>query len=113
MIAVVLTLSTLFFIFMGPKRWLVDSLLLLRQRITLRVRLIHALRAHLRRNRQIVDHEWRRAVCIECLARFERYRVAFSYGRRPAFARCPKCRSDHACYVRVRSIEWWLDQRMH
>src|SRR5260370_27380196 len=34
-IAVVLTLSTLFFIFIGPKRWLVDSLLLLHQRITL------------------------------------------------------------------------------
>jgi hypothetical protein len=105
-------LSVLFFYSMGPRKWLVNSTRIFRQRVRLRLLLLRAIRAHLDRNREIVGNQWRRAVCRICLARYECHRVRFAYWRWLGFARCRKCHSDHACYAHVRRIQGWLGHGM-
>ncbi len=101
-----------FFDMAGPKRWLINSTRTLGRRIRLRLLLLEAIRSQIERNSRQVAGSWRRAVCQNCLARFERYRVRFSYWRLVAFARCRKCMDDHDCYTRVRTIAGWLDRGM-
>jgi hypothetical protein len=96
----------------GPRRVLADSTHKFHSRLQLRTRLLRASRSQLARNRSIVAGDWRRAVCQNCLSRFELYRVRFAYWRWLSFARCHGCQDDGACYARVRRIEGWLDGRM-
>jgi hypothetical protein len=107
-----LTLGGLAFNYAGPRRWLVGSTRTLRLQVRLRVLLLRAIRSQLARNRKVVENNWRRAVCQNCLARYELHRVRFAYWRWLSFARCRKCHGDHACYSRVRRIEGWLDEGM-
>ncbi|HEY0171062.1 MAG TPA: hypothetical protein VGB98_08560 [Pyrinomonadaceae bacterium] len=107
-----LALCALAFNYAGPRRWLADSMRALRLRLRLRVLLLGAIRSQVARNRRIVADDWRGAVCLNCLSRYELHRVRFSYWRWLGFARCRECRDDRACHARARSIEGWLDGRM-
>lgn len=107
-----LALLGLAFNFGGPRRWLVKATRTLRLQIRLRLLLLRAIREQVARNRAIVNNDWRRAVCRNCLARYELHRVRFAYCRWIRFARCRSCKGDHACYAGVRRIEGWLDGRM-
>jgi hypothetical protein len=101
-----------FFYRAGPKRWLIKATSTLRRRIQLRLLLLKAIRSHIERNSKKVSGSWRSAVCQNCLARFERYRVRFAYWRLISFARCRKCLDDRECYTSVKTIAGWVDRSM-
>jgi hypothetical protein len=108
------SMAIVFFAFKaGPRRWLVSSTDKFKRRIRLRLVLLQAITLQLERNRRLVDSNWRRAVCKNCLARLDRYTVRFAYWRWIRFARCRKCFDDQSCYTRVSTIAGWLDHEMN